>query len=143
MNRKWSIFKTLLLNYTINFIYDLNMMHDLAKTNYGYSISAQSYDFCPHLIKLDILDFTLSHICTPSTCPFSVCIPFLWPPSSVLFLAPLVSPSSVLPPSKLPHFVLNPSSFPSSLLSNIHDYFDFFLTLQCSLDHIVETLCDI
>ena len=34
----------------------------LAKKNHGYSISAQSYDFCPHLIKLDILDFTLSHM---------------------------------------------------------------------------------
>ena len=32
----------------------------LAKKNHGYSISAQSYDFCPHLIQLDILDFTLS-----------------------------------------------------------------------------------
>ena len=34
----------------------------LAKKNHGYSISAQSYDFCPHLIKLDILDFTLSRM---------------------------------------------------------------------------------
>ena len=34
----------------------------LAKKNHGYSIPAQSYDFCPHLIQLDILDFTLSHI---------------------------------------------------------------------------------
>ena len=34
----------------------------LAKKNCGSSISAQSYDFCPHLIQLDILDFTLSHI---------------------------------------------------------------------------------
>ena len=34
----------------------------LAKKNHGYSISAQSYDFCPCLIKLDILDFTVSHI---------------------------------------------------------------------------------
>ena len=33
----------------------------LAKKNQGYSISAQSYDFCPRLIQLDILDFTLSH----------------------------------------------------------------------------------
>ena len=33
-----------------------------AKKNHGYSISAKSYDFCPHLIKLDILDFTLSHM---------------------------------------------------------------------------------
>ena len=32
----------------------------LAKKNHGYSISAQSYDFGPHLMKLDILDFTLS-----------------------------------------------------------------------------------
>ena len=32
----------------------------LTKKNHGYSISAQSYDFCPRLIKLDILDFTLS-----------------------------------------------------------------------------------
>ena len=34
----------------------------LAQKNHGYSISAQSYDFCPHLTQLDILDFTLSHI---------------------------------------------------------------------------------
>ena len=34
----------------------------LAQKNHGYSISAQSYDFCPRLIKLDILDFTLSPI---------------------------------------------------------------------------------
>ena len=30
--------------------------------NHSYSISAQSYNFCPRLIQLDILDFTLSHI---------------------------------------------------------------------------------
>ena len=37
--------------------------HDLLDTkNHSYSISAQSYDFCPHLRKLDILDFTLSCI---------------------------------------------------------------------------------
>ena len=34
----------------------------LAKKNHGYSISAQSYDFCPHLLQLDILDLTLSHM---------------------------------------------------------------------------------
>ena len=34
----------------------------LAQKNHGYSISAQSYDFCPRLTKLDILDLTLSHI---------------------------------------------------------------------------------
>ena len=34
----------------------------LAQKNHGYSIPAQSYDFCPHLIQLDILDFTLSLI---------------------------------------------------------------------------------
>ena len=34
----------------------------LAPKNLGYSIPAQSYDFCPHLIQLDILDFTLSRI---------------------------------------------------------------------------------
>ena len=33
----------------------------LAHKNHGYSISAQGYDFWPHLKKLDILDFTLSH----------------------------------------------------------------------------------
>jgi len=33
----------------------------LAKKNHGYSIPAKSYDFCPHLTQLDILDFTLSH----------------------------------------------------------------------------------
>ena len=52
---------------------DLNMMHAwgavdlriyLATKNHGYSISAQSYDFCPCLIKLDILYFTLSHMPT-------------------------------------------------------------------------------
>ena len=56
------------------FSYDLNMMHawravDLRiylvkKKNHGYSISAQSYDFCPRLIQLDILDFSLSHVRT-------------------------------------------------------------------------------
>ena len=34
---------------------------NLAKKNHGYSIPARSYDFCPHLTQLDILDFTLSH----------------------------------------------------------------------------------
>ena len=34
----------------------------LAQKNHGYSTSAQSYDFCPRLIKLDIPDFTLSHM---------------------------------------------------------------------------------
>ena len=33
----------------------------LAQTNQGYTISAESYDFCPHLRKFYILDFTLSH----------------------------------------------------------------------------------
>ena len=33
----------------------------LEHKNHGYAISAQSYDFCPHLRKLDINDFTLSH----------------------------------------------------------------------------------
>ena len=33
-----------------------------AQTNHGYSIPAQSYDFCPHLKQLHILDFTLSLI---------------------------------------------------------------------------------
>ena len=50
----------------------------LAKKNHSYSISAQSYDFCPRLIQLDILDFTLSHTVitslsyfyqTPKVCP--------------------------------------------------------------------------
>ena len=35
----------------------------LAKKHHGYSISAQSYDFCPRLIQLDILDFTPSPTC--------------------------------------------------------------------------------
>ena len=52
------------------FSYDLNVMHAwgavdlriyLAQKNHGYSITAQSYDFCSHLKKLDILDYTLSH----------------------------------------------------------------------------------
>ena len=34
----------------------------LAPKNHGQSVSAQSYDFCPRLKILDILDFTLSHI---------------------------------------------------------------------------------
>ena len=34
----------------------------LAKKNHSYTISAPSYDFCPCLIQLNILDFTLSHI---------------------------------------------------------------------------------
>ena len=32
----------------------------LAPKNYGCSVSAPNYDFCPRLRKLDILDFTLS-----------------------------------------------------------------------------------
>ena len=39
----------------------------LAKKNCGYSISAQSYDFCPRLIQLDIFDFTLSHTLVKTT----------------------------------------------------------------------------
>ena len=71
MSRKWSIFRTLSLICTINLCFDLNIMHAweivdlrvyLAKKNHGYSIAAQSYDFCPHLTQLDILDFTLSPI---------------------------------------------------------------------------------
>ena len=34
----------------------------LGQKNHDYSISAQSYAFCSHLIKLDIIDFTPSHI---------------------------------------------------------------------------------
>ena len=34
----------------------------LAQQIHGYSISAESYDFCPALRKLDILDFTQSHM---------------------------------------------------------------------------------
>ena len=41
----------------------------LAQKNHGYSISAQSYDFCPHLRKLDILDFTLSPMYLERTSP--------------------------------------------------------------------------
>ena len=33
----------------------------LALKYHGNSISANSYDFCPHLAQLDTLDFTLSH----------------------------------------------------------------------------------
>ena len=52
------------------FIYDLNIMHAwgavdhriyLGQENHGYSISAQSYEFCPQLAQLDNLDFTLFH----------------------------------------------------------------------------------
>ena len=54
----------------------MNIMHaweavdlriNLAQKNHGYSISAQSYNFCPHMIKLDILDFTLSLKCAQTT----------------------------------------------------------------------------
>ena len=38
----------------------MGLRNYLAKKNHGYSISAQSYEFCPHLIQLDILDFILS-----------------------------------------------------------------------------------
>ena len=46
----------------------VDLRNYLAKKNHGYSILAQSYEFCPRLIQLDILDFTLSHkheICVP------------------------------------------------------------------------------
>ena len=55
----------------IIFSYALNILHAwgvvdlriyLAQKNHGYSISSQSYDFCPHLAQLNTLDFTLSHI---------------------------------------------------------------------------------
>ena len=39
----------------------------LAPKYHGNSISAQSYDFCSHLAKLNTLDFTLSHIQTHIT----------------------------------------------------------------------------
>ena len=32
-----------------------------APKNHGYSILAQSYDFCPQLRKHDIIHFTMSH----------------------------------------------------------------------------------
>ena len=38
----------------------VDLRNYLAKKNHGYSISAQSYGFCPRLIQLDILDFILS-----------------------------------------------------------------------------------
>ena len=56
--------------YNNNKLFDLNIMHALGAVNFriclalkyhGNSISAQSYDFCPHLAQLDTLDFTLSH----------------------------------------------------------------------------------
>ena len=71
MTQRWAIFKTLLLLYTKKNSFYLNIMHALgavdfriclAQTNPGYSIPAQGYDFSPHLRKLDILDFTLSHM---------------------------------------------------------------------------------
>ena len=70
MTRRGSIFKMLSLICPIYLGYDLNIMHAwgtvdlriyLAQKNHGHSISAQSYDFCPHLTQLDILDFTISH----------------------------------------------------------------------------------
>ena len=57
--------------YNIFFSYALNIIHAwgavdlriyLAQKNHGYSISAQSYDFCPHLAQLNIFDFTLSPV---------------------------------------------------------------------------------
>ena len=62
MKPKWSNFKTLSLICTKKtFSFDLNIMHALGAVDIKiYSISAQSYEFCPHLRKLDILDFTLS-----------------------------------------------------------------------------------
>ena len=41
----------------------------LAQKNHGHSLSAQSYDFFPHLRKLDILDFTLSPMYFERTSP--------------------------------------------------------------------------
>ena len=40
----------------------LDFRISLAKKYHGYSISAESYEFCPHLAQLDNLDFTLSQI---------------------------------------------------------------------------------
>ena len=77
MNRKLKIFnfqlkkfKTLSLFFTIYLFCCLehyawlgsSWFQDLFGTKkYGFSISAQSYDFCPCLAQLDNLDFTLSH----------------------------------------------------------------------------------
>ena len=67
MNHKLSIFRTLLLICTRNLLFmyaggALDFRIHFALKNHCYPISAQSYDFCPHLRQLDILDFTLSHI---------------------------------------------------------------------------------
>ena len=65
MNQKLSIFMTLSLICTKKNCFDLNIMHALgavdiriylAPNKHGYSISARSYDFCPQLRKLDVLD---------------------------------------------------------------------------------------
>ena len=50
------------------------------KKSHGFSISAQSYDFCPRLIQRDILDFTLSLMrsellrCNVLFANFAVCL---------------------------------------------------------------------
>ena len=48
-----------------------------------------------------------------------------------------------LPTFYLPRYmsIMFRNSVPSNLMINIHDYFDNFLTLTWSLDHIVETMC--
>ena len=67
-----------------------------------------------------------------------------------------ISPSDIndfslgdLPEKILPPYVsiMFRNSIPSNLIrknlkTNIHDYFDNFLTLECNLDHIAEDLCD-
>ena len=52
------------MRFVFNIIYgreDVDFMFCLAAKYHGYSIYAQSYEFCPHLAELDNLDFTLYH----------------------------------------------------------------------------------
>ena len=68
MNRKWKIFRTLSLIIKKIFCFVLNIIRCwgavdfkicLAPKYHGYSISAQSYEFYPHMAQLDNLDFTM------------------------------------------------------------------------------------
>ena len=71
----------------------------LAQKNHGYSISAQSYDFCPHLAHLNTLDFTLSHNSSRSAKLYQI----LWlnleemPAVLFKFSRPLTDPSKIIP----------------------------------------------
>ena len=66
MNQKQKIFNMLSLIYTRDFVFysrhvrgAVDFMLCLAPKYHGYSISAQIYEFYPHLAELKNLDFTL------------------------------------------------------------------------------------